>query len=123
MTETDPKSAVGALLVIEVLESKFFHSVKCQMGHSYCAQEVLLLVVVVSCMFQGVHSTFHTTPLVKSFYKVSCPKAEQIVRKVVAKAVKHDPRAAASLVRLYFHDCFVSVLAHPASSPKFIYQL
>lgn len=86
--------------------------VRCQMGHGYSAKGVLLLVLVASCMLQVVQSTFGTTQpgqLVKSYYDASCPKAEQIVRTVVAKAVKDDPRAAASLVRLFFHDCFVSV--------------
>ncbi|KAG0504898.1 hypothetical protein M758_N010200 [Ceratodon purpureus] len=81
------------------------------MGHGYLAKGVLLLVLVLSCMLQIVHSTFGTTQsgqLVKSYYDASCPKAEQIVRTIVTKAVKKDPRAAASLVRLFFHDCFVS---------------
>jgi hypothetical protein len=81
------------------------------MGHGYSAKGLLLLVLVVSCMLQVVQSTFCTKPgkLVKSYYHASCPKAEQIVRKVVAKAAIDDPRGPASLVRLFFHDCFVSV--------------
>ena len=91
--------------------------VRCQMGHGYLAKGVLLLVLVLSCMLQIVHSTFGTTQsgqLVKSYYDASCPKAEQIVRTIVTKAVKKDPRAAASLLRLFFHDCFVSVLRFSA---------
>ncbi|KAM4116607.1 hypothetical protein ACB094_02G063300 [Castanea mollissima] len=35
-----------------------------------------------------------------------CPEAEAIIFSWVAKAVSEDPRMAASLLRLHFHDCF-----------------
>lgn len=43
------------------------------------------------------------------FYKDSCPDAEAVVRRIVAKAVREDPTANAPLLRLHFHDCFVRV--------------
>ncbi|XWS15224.1 hypothetical protein CRYUN_Cryun35bG0076000 [Craigia yunnanensis] len=41
------------------------------------------------------------------FYSKTCPNAESIIRKVVQKAVANNPRNAAILLRLQFHDCFV----------------
>lgn len=81
-----------------------------QMGQRDSATVTILLVL--SCMLRVGVSTWSTSNgLVTSYYASSCPNAERIVRKVVTKAVKKDPRAAASLVRLFFHDCFVTVMA------------
>ncbi|CAI9095469.1 OLC1v1031425C3 [Oldenlandia corymbosa var. corymbosa] len=46
-------------------------------------------------------------PLILDYYKETCPHAEDIVRRIVEIAVLKDPRMAASLLRLHFHDCFV----------------
>ncbi|OIV94814.1 hypothetical protein TanjilG_22011 [Lupinus angustifolius] len=45
--------------------------------------------------------------LYPQFYEGSCPRVHDIVNSIVAKAFAKDPRMAASLLRLHFHDCFV----------------
>ncbi|KMT20702.1 hypothetical protein BVRB_1g006770 [Beta vulgaris subsp. vulgaris] len=41
------------------------------------------------------------------FYDYSCPQANDIVISVLENAIAREPRMAASLLRLHFHDCFV----------------
>ncbi|CAN8231845.1 unnamed protein product [Cochlearia groenlandica] len=41
-------------------------------------------------------------------YRNTCPEAESIVYSWVETTVLQDPRMAASLLRLHFHDCFVN---------------
>ncbi|KQJ82616.1 peroxidase 72 [Brachypodium distachyon] len=45
--------------------------------------------------------------LVPQFYEHTCPQMQAVVGGIVAKEHAKDPRMAASLVRLHFHDCFV----------------
>ncbi|KAK8913552.1 Peroxidase 4 [Platanthera zijinensis] len=43
-----------------------------------------------------------------SFYAATCPGLTGIVRSTMAQAVNKEPRIAASILRLFFHDCFVN---------------
>ncbi|CAN8288684.1 unnamed protein product [Cochlearia groenlandica] len=45
--------------------------------------------------------------LFPQFYQFSCPQADEIIMTVLEKTLARDPRMAASLLRLHFHDCFV----------------
>ncbi|KAL1332439.1 hypothetical protein AAHE18_11G027600 [Arachis hypogaea] len=47
--------------------------------------------------------------LTHHFYKKTCPKVLPVIRSVVEKAIKKEPRIGASLLRLHFHDCFVNL--------------
>lgn len=53
--------------------------------------------------------------LYPQFYDHSCPRAQEIVKSIVAKAFAKEARIAASLLRLHFHDCFVKVIAKTVS--------
>ncbi|PUZ74842.1 hypothetical protein GQ55_1G098100 [Panicum hallii var. hallii] len=45
--------------------------------------------------------------LTPTFYDGSCPSLQSIVRSGMAAAVQQEPRMGASILRLFFHDCFV----------------
>ena len=47
--------------------------------------------------------------LSSAFYDESCPSAYDVVRRVIQDARVSDARIPASLIRLHFHDCFVTV--------------
>ncbi|GAA0150567.1 peroxidase [Lithospermum erythrorhizon] len=61
-----------------------------------------LFSVPFSSAFPGSYSG-----LFPEYYFFSCPQANDIVMSVLEKAISNDPRLAASLLRLHFHDCFV----------------
>lgn len=66
----------------------------------FCCCLVMMMMTVFSSAHPGL-SPF--------FYDVSCPQANDIVMSILEKAIAEDPRMAASLLRLHFHDCFVQV--------------
>ncbi|EAY94133.1 hypothetical protein OsI_15906 [Oryza sativa Indica Group] len=62
--------------------------------------------------------------LFPQFYQHTCPQMEAVVGGIVARAHAEDPRMAASLLRMHFHDCFVqgcdaSVLLDADGSGRF----
>ncbi|KAF5799444.1 putative peroxidase [Helianthus annuus] len=65
-----------------------------------------------------------TSQLTTDFYSKTCPNLRTIVRDQITKVIKTEPRMAASLLRLHFHDCFVngcdaSILLDGADGEKF----
>ncbi|GER50901.1 peroxidase [Striga asiatica] len=42
------------------------------------------------------------------YYSIACPNLTDIVRNVVARAIKNQARMGASLLRMHFHDCFIN---------------
>ncbi|KAK3026544.1 hypothetical protein RJ639_041841 [Escallonia herrerae] len=73
------------------------------------AQSLSFVMVVALLAFSPLCSSHASGSayLYPQFYDRSCPKAVEIVKSIVAKAVAREARMAASLLRLHFHDCFV----------------
>ncbi|KAJ4768010.1 Peroxidase [Rhynchospora pubera] len=46
--------------------------------------------------------------LTSTFYANSCPNLQTIVRSAMSQAVNKEARMGASILRLFFHDCFVN---------------
>uniref|UniRef100_A0ACD5VQ99 Uncharacterized protein n=1 Tax=Avena sativa TaxID=4498 RepID=A0ACD5VQ99_AVESA len=46
--------------------------------------------------------------LFPTFYDATCPVLPSVVRRGMAQAVQKEARMAASILRLFFHDCFVN---------------
>ncbi|KAL5199832.1 hypothetical protein ABZP36_021035 [Zizania latifolia] len=69
-------------------------------GRSYVTL-ALIVCVLSPCQAKGALST--------KFYAKTCPGVATIVRSVMAQAVAKEPRMGASMIRLFFHDCFVNV--------------
>jgi peroxidase len=47
--------------------------------------------------------------LFPNFYGKTCPNLQSIVRTEMIKAINNEARIGASILRLFFHDCFVNV--------------
>ncbi|KAL3626665.1 Peroxidase 47 [Castilleja foliolosa] len=59
---------------------------------------IVLVYIMIASMANGLSMTY---------YVLTCPLAEIIVRNTVNKALQADSTLAAGLVRMHFHDCFV----------------
>ncbi|XP_075660450.1 peroxidase 47-like [Castanea sativa] len=51
--------------------------------------------------------SFGVDGLSMEYYLLRCPSAELIVKTAVIQALEADPKLAATLVWLHFHDCFI----------------
>ena len=54
-------------------------------------------------------SSLASAQLSANFYARSCPNVQTLVRTATNQAVRNQPRQGASVLRLFFHDCFVNV--------------
>ncbi|KAF8687691.1 hypothetical protein HU200_042614 [Digitaria exilis] len=59
-----------------------------------------------------------------TFYSTTCPKLSTIVRSAMAVAVRKEKRMGASILRMFFHDCFVNLASsYVCSVLTFIYHV
>ena len=75
-----------------------------------CRSAFVGLAVVISVLAAAANAQ-----LSPSFYSRSCPNLGSIVRSGMASAVQRERRMGGSILRLFFHDCFVNVLASSIS--------
>ncbi|KAJ4782047.1 Peroxidase [Rhynchospora pubera] len=67
---------------------------------SYIKFLAFLVLSLLACSAHG--------QLTNNFYQKTCPKLETIVRSVMTQAIAKEARMGASILRLFFHDCFVN---------------
>lgn len=68
-----------------------------------------LSIIILSMSIRSLDAS-GTADLRLDYYASSCPSVLGIVRKEMECAVLSDPRNAAFILRLHFHDCFVQVI-------------
>ncbi|CAM0910346.1 unnamed protein product [Alopecurus aequalis] len=66
------------------------------------APSILHCLVAISVLSSAAHAQLTT-----DFYADCCPNLEAIVRAGMTQAIRTERRIGASLLRLFFHDCFV----------------
>ncbi|XWS69558.1 hypothetical protein CRYUN_Cryun04dG0189200 [Craigia yunnanensis] len=79
------------------------------MAHCSSLMTSLQCSMVLICISIFSSTIFASTDpaLTLDYYKSTCPTVFEIVRKEMECQVLSDPRNAAFIVRLHFHDCFV----------------
>jgi len=70
---------------------------------------ISILVLVVTLLLQGDNNYVVEAQLTTNFYSTSCPNLLSTVQTAVKSAVNSEARMGASILRLFFHDCFVNV--------------
>lgn len=66
------------------------------------------LILAFLCVLFG-FVCFSNAQLSSNYYGASCPNLKTIVGNAMKEAVNREARLGASVLRLFFHDCFVNV--------------
>ena len=61
-----------------------------------------------------------TPMLTPHYYDASCPSLPFLVRASMTAAVQREARMAASIIRLFFHDCFVQVMMRTTTTIRLL---
>lgn len=75
----------------------------------YHNKQIISMLKVLFMMILMIMGTQTQAQLSSDFYAESCPSLFPAVRRVMQRAVAKERRMAASLLRLFFHDCFINV--------------
>ncbi|KAL3715134.1 hypothetical protein ACJRO7_006947 [Eucalyptus globulus] len=69
-------------------------------SNSYFPIVAVIIVSLLVCLTNA--------QLSPNFYTRTCPNVQSIVRNATTQAVRREPRMGASILRMFFHDCFVN---------------
>ncbi|KAI9176583.1 hypothetical protein LWI28_004570 [Acer negundo] len=75
------------------------------MSPTTTSSQFFLLVSIISL----IGCNFANGQLSPNFYATTCSNLQTIVRDVMSQTVTREPRMGASILRLFFHDCFVQL--------------
>ncbi|ESQ38714.1 hypothetical protein EUTSA_v10028769mg [Eutrema salsugineum] len=76
--------------------------------HSSSSSSFDLTILMKMGVLLLLHVSLSQAQLSPSFYDKTCPQVFDIATKTIVNALRSDPRIAASILRLHFHDCFVN---------------
>ncbi|KAG2334535.1 hypothetical protein Bca4012_016200 [Brassica carinata] len=71
-------------------------------------QLIAFLVIVLTLLLHGNNNTAVEAQLSQDFYSSSCPFLLPFVQSVVGNKILREPRMGASILRLFYLDCFVN---------------
>ncbi|KAF4402706.1 hypothetical protein G4B88_012491 [Cannabis sativa] len=80
-----------------------------ELSLSFGPFSLLFMILVFSIGNTSIIHASSDSYLTLDYYASTCPTVFEIIRKETECAVLSDPRSAALIVRLHFHDCFVQV--------------
>ncbi|GJM98220.1 hypothetical protein PR202_ga15209 [Eleusine coracana subsp. coracana] len=103
------KLATSSSVVASLLTSRKLALYTCKLQNMAGTVGVGFLVTVVAAVMASLLAGAAAGgPLSTGFYSKTCPNVQSIVRMGMAQAVAAEARMGASILRMFFHDCFVN---------------